>query len=133
MLTGNFINNITEGNTFKDNTGLIEFVGSELQTIKGTANKSVNYLNFPSLRINNPASVHLSPSMGMEVMNLDLQKGRLVLESVENSLNTNTTYTAHLLIKSDGSINYNLAPSYIDEKGIVEVQLTLGNNHLDKK
>lgn len=133
ILTGDFINNITDGNGFQNSTGIIEFRGNSLQTIRGTANKTLNYLNFPDLRINNRESVHLIPDMGMEMMNLDLVMGRLVLESSEDTSNTNRALCAHLLLKTGGTINYNLLPSDIKEKGIIEVDLSLGNNFLNGK
>ncbi|MCC8144857.1 MAG: T9SS type A sorting domain-containing protein [Bacteroidales bacterium] len=133
-LTGDFINNVTSGNVFEsDNTGLVEFNGTNIQYIGGSADKSSNYIRFPNVRIENDSSVRISPSMGVEVNDLYLDRGRLVLQSAVSDTSLRITEIAHLLVRSGGSVVYNREPEIITEKGLIEVELALGDNFENKR
>ena len=131
-LTGDFVNDVTSGNVFgKDNTGTLFFLGNGVQMISGSANKSVNYIDFPNVSINNPFSVQVEPDMGMEVNRLDLQKGRLLLKS--QMISPRYTDLAHLFVKQGGSVTYNRDAENKEGKGVVQVELALGDNYLEKR
>jgi len=132
QVTGNFINNVSEGNVFNANsTGTVEFVGKTLQqTISGTAKKAVNFIDFPNLRVYNPNAVVLSPDMGASVNDLILDKGRFVIDSKVKD--TKLVTNAHLLVKND--VTYQKDMSIIHgEKGVVQVNLAMGDNYENRK
>ncbi|MFR9165937.1 MAG: T9SS type A sorting domain-containing protein [Dysgonomonas sp.] len=127
VLTGNFTNNATDGKVFvSGSTGTVEFAGQTfgLQTIGGTANRALNYINFPNVKVNNSNGVMLSATMGMSVNNLNLSKGCFILDSkVKDAKLVNN---AHLLPQS---VTYNRTPADDAEKGMVQVKLALGDNY----
>lgn len=133
-LTGDFINNVTSNNVFDNESyGKIEFCGTDAQNIFGTADKVLNYINFPNIKINNSKGVFLSAKMGAEVNELDLTKGKFVLLSEVNDVRPTQVDCAHLLVKQTGNVIYNRDSSDINEKGIIEVRLALSDNYQNKK
>lgn len=133
-LTGDFVNDITNGNVFQEgDTGLVEFEGSATQRIRGSADKSLYYINFPNLRVNNPASVQIVPEMGIEVGTLFLNRGRLTLQSEVTDSLSRQVEMAHLLVRPDAEVIYNRSTESAEEKGIIEVELALGDNYLNKR
>ncbi len=129
LLTGDFINNVTSGNVFTNTNqkkGTVIFAGPQIQYIKGNANKAAHYVDFPNLRVENSNSVRIASTMGANVDTLDLTKGRLVLLSDSTELRKSAL--AHLLIKND--VRYNRTALNREDKGIVEVDLAMGNNYL---
>ncbi len=134
QITGNFLNNVTAGNVFDEGySGTVEFCGTDTQYITGSADKTTNYIDFPNVRINNSGSVRLDARMGMQVNELDLNTGRLVLLSAINDSNSTQVDCAHLLVKDGGNVIYNRDVSDVNDKGVVEVQLALGDNYLDQR
>lgn len=125
LLTGNFVNNVSAGNLFDSSSnGVFRFIGTSLQTISGSADKTANFIKFPTIEVRNPASIHLDYRMGITVNTLDLTKGKLVLKSA--SLSSSTTENAHLIVTN--SINYNRSAGSNAEMGVVEVELALGSS-----
>ena len=140
VLTGDFINNVAYGNVFSGLNGLFEFRGTTAQTIRGTADKASNYIDFPdNVVINNRnvndlngVSVTLDPLMGASVKLLNLQRGRFIVDSKPSG--ERNTDIAHLFVKKDGNVIYNRdqrVPRY--ENGIIQVNLALGNNYKEKR
>ncbi|MDR1162046.1 MAG: hypothetical protein LBK45_06875, partial [Tannerellaceae bacterium] len=88
VLTGNFINDVTDGNVFSSQGGIFEFKGKASQQIIGKANRSSHYIKFPNQVIINMAATDLTQStvvidtcMGISVKNLKFKNGRMVLAS----------------------------------------------------
>ena len=133
MLKGNFINNVTSGNVFTVRTGTFEFSGStSAQHIRGSANKASNYIYFPNtVTINNTYTGHsndsavvvLDPLMGATVNNMTLTGGRFVLDS---RVSGDKTDIAHLFV--NGTITPNRTPTSRHQKGIIQVNLAMGDN-----
>jgi hypothetical protein len=126
VLTGDFTNNVTNGNVFTttkpaDNTGSFEFRGTSAQQIKGTVSKD-KYINFPdTLRINNAAgTVTMLPTMAATTKVVDIQNGRLILDS--EAVVANSSNNAHLLVDK-----------VITNPNAIQVNLALGNNYQQKK
>jgi hypothetical protein len=108
VLTGDFINNVKTGHVFtnvaNDNSGAFEFRGTAGQHIEGSAAKE-RFINFPdTLRINNQATtdslVYMNPAQAATTRWVDIQRGRLVLESVMTP-DRKGSVNAHLLIEQD--------------------------------
>ncbi len=137
VLTGDFVNNVSGANkhVFTDRSGVLEFRGTTAaQHIRGSADKATNYINFPNTVIvsntntnysNDSAVVVLSPLMGATIKNMDLQKGRFVLDS---KVSGDKADIAHLLVETGGTINYNSAATPKHAAGIIQVNLAMGNN-----
>lgn len=135
VLTGDFVNKVTNGNVFSSTirSGTIEFKGStSAQHIRGTANKATNYIHFPDIvainnsnpgNSNDSAVVVMDPLMGATVTELLLTRGRFVLDS---RISGDKTDIAHLLV--EGGVDYNRVPSSKHEKGIIQVNLAMGDN-----
>lgn len=134
-VTGDFINNVVNGNVFeKESYGTVLFQGSDIQHIRGSADKSLNYINFPDVKVSNANSVAVTPNMGMEVRDLELEKGRLVLQSEIIDAESRNVEIAHLLVKQGGNVIYNRDDSKnIEENGVIEVELALGDNFQNKR
>lgn len=133
VLTGDFINNVSNGNVFAGsyNTGLFEFRGGKAQVIKGNANKAANYIVFPkTLLVNNlssntqNATVTLDAEMGATITDMALSRGRFVLDSKPVTTVVNSMH-AHLMV--NGSIDYKSNASAI------QVNLSLGDNYKTKR
>jgi hypothetical protein len=134
VLTGDFVNNVTSGNVFTTRSGTFEFKGSNSQRIYGTADKAANFIKFPEMVIiNNQAAnaqnstVRIDPDMGATMKNLTFTRGRLVLDSKTG--NGYTTNIAHLLAETGGTITYKHNQTNLYDEGIVQVNLSLGENY----
>ncbi len=131
---GHFYNDVTSGHVFTSgSSGKFRFNGCQqaAQWIQGTANRAIHHIDFPDVEVENRASVSLSPSMGMNVANLHLKAGRFILRSAE--ISATQSQVAHLLVKQGGTVTPNTGPELSAlEKGVVEVELVLGQNR-DKK
>lgn len=133
-ITGHLLNNVSAGNFFSfSDEGLVRFCGSEEQRISGTADKTLHYIAFPSLRIENSQAVYIDPGMGIEVNGLELQRGRLILGSKVGDEDSRYVESAHLLVKEGGSVSYNRDAELKEEKGIVQVELALGDNYQHRR
>ena len=123
VLAGDFLNDVSANNVFKDGATLGKYLfrGTAVQTIGGTADKGTSFINFPNLEVNNSHSVELQSSMGMNVNDLHLTKGKLTLLSTANS--GRQTENAHLLVK--GNVSYSHAAGSMADKGVVEVRLAV--------
>jgi hypothetical protein len=134
VLTGDFINDVTANTVFSTRNGTFEFRGENAQQIRGTANKAANYITFPNtVIINNKSAnyqsttVTIDPSMGITVNNLTFQRGRLVVDSRSYEQNNQRlTDIAHLY--AEGNITYKHGQGTLEEEGIVQVNLSLGDN-----
>lgn len=132
-LIGDFINNVTQGNVFDtESDGQFEFKGTDLQTITGNAHKDTNYIAFPNVLIAKDDSyVTMTSNMGADIKTLDLQKGKLQLQSDENAEKEDvTTYNAHqpyrLAHLRVDQVKYNRDPLLTNtQKGVVEVEMAL--------
>ncbi|MDR1918345.1 MAG: hypothetical protein LBQ65_01715 [Tannerellaceae bacterium] len=131
VLTGNFINEVTSGHVFTTdqgkNKGCFEFRGENMQMIMGTATKE-HYINFPdTLRINNQSTtasdsiVLMQPQIAATTKVVDIQRGRLILDS--QTPTGQTSITAHLLVED----------KVINRVNGIQVNLALGDNHLNKR
>ena len=136
VILGDFENNVVTGNVFTDNSsGNVEFIGNELQTVKGTADKHVNYIDFPEIIVSKDDSyVVMDAGMGANIAKLDLKKGKLVLDADGNFGNDDiTSYNSHIKARMMnvifGNITYNRNVSDIKLKGVVEVQRPLPGNY----
>jgi hypothetical protein len=135
VLTGNFINDVTDGNVFSSWGGLFEFRGNASQQIKGTADRSSHYIKFPDqviikMATTDPAksTVVIDASMGISVKNLIFRNGRMVIDS--KAVNTpKTTQIAHLWVEEGGAITYSHKETFSADNGFVQVNLDLGNSH----
>ncbi|MDR2496724.1 MAG: hypothetical protein LBD21_06315 [Tannerellaceae bacterium] len=127
IITGDLINNATgAGHVFTlnnaDNSGSLEFAGSQPQTIRGSASKTANYINFPgSLIINNTSadgSVVLKADKSATAQNITVRSGRLVLDS-EPVPNERKSNQAHLLVEGTVTtgIQVNLAMGTNSQSG----------------
>lgn len=146
VITGNLKNNVTSGTVFNpsyaSNGGWVELKSNVTQNITtdttsnfALAYKRDSYIDFPNLKINNSNHVKVDPRMGVQVNNLQLNKGWLVLDSrrvndddfaeaITNDLRTNRSVLAHLLV--NGSVDYrNWSSSDPNERGFVEVNVAL--------
>ncbi|MDR3141879.1 MAG: hypothetical protein LBU37_09180 [Tannerellaceae bacterium] len=135
VLTGDFVNNVTAGHVFSSRNGIFEFRGNASQQIKGTADKSVNYIEFPNQVIINMATtdylkstVVIDAGMGVSIENLKFANGRMVVDSkaVPSANKTYRSQVAHLLV---GKIIYSHKETASADNGFVQVNLDLGDNH----
>lgn len=123
-LDGNFLNNVTANNVFDaSSTGWFRFKGTTLQSIQGTANRGESYIAFPNMEVFNSGGVELDHLMGMNVKDLNLAKGKLILRSKAVDGVENESYLAHMQV--EGNITYNREATAIADKGVVEVELDL--------
>jgi hypothetical protein len=119
QLSGDFISNVNLGNIFTStSTGTTRFHGTQLQTIRGTGNKSTEYIYFPKLGIQNPGGVKLESNMGISVDELNLFTGKFILGSTVEG--RRETSVAHLLA---GSVT---GYDYTNEK-VIEIELALND------
>ncbi len=139
VLTGDFVNNVTSGNVFIPSDGKLEFKGISAQKITGNADKANNYIDFPDyVVINNQTSadpdkvsVTIDPLAGATMKNLELKRGRLIIDSKTDGVNE--SHIAHLMIEQDGSISYNRSTSLArQDEGVIQVNLALGDNYTKK-
>ncbi len=123
-IKGNFYNDITMGNVFNElSNGTCRFAGTTEQQITGVANRAINYIDFPSVEINNPNAVSLASNMGMDADFLDLKKGPLILRS--SVISNVETQLAHLRIKAGNNmVVYKHTPV---DKGVIEVEFALSS------
>jgi hypothetical protein len=135
VLTGDFINDVTDGNVFSTQGGIFEFQGSGSQEIKGTADRSSHYIKFPEQVIINmtatdPAksTVVIDTSMGIWIKNLKFPKGRMVVDS-KAVPNSKRTQFAHLWVETGGQIIYNHKAAAAVDNGFVQVNLDMGDNY----
>ena len=129
---GNFYNNVSSGNIFASSSaGKFRFCGTEEQWIQGTANRAINYIDFPNVEVENMESVSLSSSMGMNAGNMNLTAGRFILRSTE--ISSMESQLAHLLVKSGSTVSTNTGVGLpAMSKGVVEVELALGEDRSGK-
>lgn len=142
--------------TYTDaNKSKIEFRGTDAQAIKTrlakfNANsgsnlkysplwKATNYINFPDIVVYNNKHVTIAPEINASVKGINLQKGRLVLDSRRLNVasditagthdENNSSLLAHLYVdsKADGAIIYNrsIAAASIDDFGAIDVKVEL--------
>ncbi|MDR1918896.1 MAG: hypothetical protein LBQ65_04525, partial [Tannerellaceae bacterium] len=137
VLTGDFVNDVTSGNVFgATRTGTFEFRGSDVQEIRGTANKATGFIAFPdNLIINNSHTSHLNtivkitPTMSATIKNLSFTRGRLVLDSNSGTNGgQRVSVIAHLLAETGGAITYKHEQASKVNEGVVQVNLNLGDN-----
>jgi hypothetical protein len=136
VLTGDFINNVTANNVFSTRNGTFEFKGDVPQKIRGGANKTTHYITFPDTVIINHqggnyqhTTVTIEPDMGVTLKNLTFTRGRLVVDSRSSVQGTRRiTDIAHLYAETGGTINYKHGQSVLENEGVVQVNLSLGNN-----
>ncbi|MDR1981908.1 MAG: T9SS type A sorting domain-containing protein [Tannerellaceae bacterium] len=139
ILEGDFINNATSGQIFNERSGTFEFKGKKPQVIKGLVSQSTYYTEFPNtVIINNQATtpdsvkVTIDPLVGISVKNLTLTRGRLILDSkISSTAGVRETHIAHLYAEDDKGISYNRVPANKQDKGIIQVNLALGDNYKD--
>ena len=149
-LLGNLINDVDQGiqggNLFVPlSGGIFEFGGTtpQLITTSGTNNTNIpskltNFINFPTLVINNNKHVTVNARLAVQTKNIELEKGWLILDSQKAEPNidgdvtvdpNNESVLAHLLV--DGVVNYNMGlwtPSQdINDRGFIQVNLKLQN------
>ena len=124
---GNFNNDVTSGNVFTStSTSTFRFCGTAEQWIRGSANRTYYYIDFPNVEVDNKKSVSLASNMGMNAGNMNLKLGRFILRS--DYVDATYARLAHLLVKTGSSVIPNLAPAAPLEKGVVEVELALGKS-----
>lgn len=146
VITGDFINDVTSGTVFNSsyalNGGWVELrsnVSQKIYTDTITSSalryKRGSYIDFPNLKINNSNHVTIDSKMGVQVNNLQLNKGWLILDSrrvvdsdfsgaITSDLKNNRSVLAHLLV--NGNIDYRAWSSpNINERGFVEVNIAL--------
>jgi len=145
ILKNDFINNVQSGNVFVTtiNPGMIEFRGDKVQHIRGNADKSNSWIEFPDVMINNQtrirldtdsAAVVVASEMGLTTNDLHVNRGRLILDSkIKTDVSDLMSNTAHLLV--EGSVIYPQGNDdrESDEKGIIEVKLATGDNYLNRR
>jgi len=131
ILTGDFINNITDKHVFQSgSTGTFEFKGKKAQHIRGTANKATADISFPQkLIINNctdtnsspqdTAAVILFPNMSITVQDIHLERGRFVLDS--DTTSKGKTIMGHLLAKGNVTYPADNGERNFEEKGLFQV------------
>ncbi len=142
VLTGNFINNVIKGNVFKTRNGIFEFRGKTAQTIKGSADKSSHYIQFPNtiiINMDNPVDelqsvVVIDTCMGVSVKDIIFKKGRLVVDSKAEPDPSSTnpsrkTGIAHLWVEENATIDYKHGQSDKTDEGMIQVNLDFGKNH----
>jgi hypothetical protein len=136
VLTGNFINDVTDGNVFSSWGGLFEFRGNASQQIKGTADRSSHYIKFPDQVIIKmvtadpmKSTVVIDADMGISVKKLIFRNGRMVINSKALTNTPKRTQVAHLWVEEGGAITYNHKEALSAENGFVQVNLDLGNTH----
>ncbi|MDH6306890.1 hypothetical protein M2459_003483 [Parabacteroides sp. PF5-5] len=125
ILTGDFINNVTSGNVFQTRNGAFRFQGAQKQTIRGSANKAVNYIKFPeNIEIDNRAitdkAVTIDADMGANIKNVVYYNGTIVVDS--KTAANNETKIAHLWLE-DGATTIKNSSSQAN----IQVNLDLGN------
>lgn len=146
VITGDFINNVTSSTVFNSsysqNGGWVELRSNTPQKIDtDTTNSSAlrykrgSYIDFPNLKINNSNHITIDSKIGVQVNNLQLNKGWLILDSrrvidndfsgvITSDLKNNRSILAHLLV--NGNIDYRgWSSSNINERGFVEVNIAL--------
>jgi hypothetical protein len=129
VLTGDFHNNVTAGNVFTANASLnkgrFEFRGSAAQQITGTASKE-RVINFPDVLCINTAgtstAVTMQPHIAATTKRLDMQNGRLILES--QTQGDAASVNAHLLIEEGVTGNH---------PNNVQVNLALGEHYKNRR
>jgi hypothetical protein len=130
-LDGDFVNDVTSGNVFDNNSSGWYYFGGEItQRIKGSASKQTNYINFPNVETKNQASVTLDALMGMNVDTLKLSEGRFVLKAVQDTTLASGSQLAHMMVSKGVSYTRN-APTP-QQQGVVEIELYLGDNRKQK-
>lgn len=134
LFTNDFVNNVNQGNIFtSSSSGMVSFIGTKQQEIRGSAQRNTHYINFPNLKLNKDnGSVRLAPSMSADVTNLlTLYKGKLILSSdllpeEEQDITAHNSFnkyrTAHLRANN---VTY---AHDLSLQGEVEVELLLGKN-----
>ncbi len=122
-LGGHFHNDVEANNIFDtESTGTFRFCSTSIsQWIMGTADREVCYIAFPNVEVQNPASVQLSSTMGMDVKSLLLTRGKIVLKSIP--VDDVSSNVAHMRVL--GNVSYNHDAPVIADKGVVEVELDL--------
>jgi hypothetical protein len=127
VLTGDFINEVTSGHVFTTdptaNKGAFEFRGTTAQQIKSSIIR--DYINFPdTLCINNTLTVTMQPRVAATTKVVDIQSGRLILDSEATTSSTSKpiSINAHLLLDK-----------VITNPNAIQVNLALGDNHANKK
>lgn len=130
ILMGDFINNITNGNVFtKESNGSFLFQGFAPQHILGTADKEKNYINFPKVIINNQTknneqnpviAVAISPDIGMKTKDIDIQRGRLILQSDLDA--SQKTKVPHLWIDGTVTMPSDNRQRSLKERGVMQVE-----------
>jgi hypothetical protein len=137
VLIGNLINDVTANAMFTPNSaGTFEFRGSTAQTITGTANKKASYIDFPNtVIINNQSAdaanttVTVAHDKGIQIKNLTFTRGRLVLASNSSVLDTKRIAdVAHLYAENGGNIVYRHGETNAVNEGVIQVNLSLGDN-----
>jgi hypothetical protein len=136
VLTGDFINDVTANNVFSTRNGTFEFKGDGPQLIAGAADKTTHYITFPNtVIVNNQdgdyqhTTVTIDPDMGVTLKNLTFTRGRLVVDSRSSLQGTRRiTNIAHLHAEAGGVIIYKHGQNDRVNEGIVQVNLSLGNN-----
>jgi hypothetical protein len=134
VLTGDFINDVTVGHVFSSRNGIFEFRGNDSQQIRGAADKSKNYIEFPNQVIINmtttdftKSTVVIDGNMGISINNLAFTNGRMVVDS-KAVTNTKKTQVAHLLV--EGTIDYSKhKAAATSDNGFVQVNLDLEDNY----
>lgn len=139
ILLGDFVNNVSGGNIFHSlSDGIFEFKGEKAQHVLGNADKVENYINFPDLIINNRTSVireerdtsavFVASNIGLSARNINLVRGRLILESdvINDPVTLNEkTSLAHLLVHNVVNYPSDNSRRSIDDKGLIQVDLIL--------
>ncbi|MDR1258220.1 MAG: T9SS type A sorting domain-containing protein [Tannerellaceae bacterium] len=136
VLIGDFINDVTANTVFSTRNGTFEFRGRDAQKIHGSANKTTNYITFPNrVIVNNQHSdyrnttVTVDYAMGITVRDLTFTRGRMVLDSRSSTLGgQRITDIAHLNAEQGGAIAYKHNQTNATDEGIVQVNLSLGDN-----
>lgn len=98
--------------------------------------KATNYIDFPDILVNNNKHVTIAPEIGATVKNINLTKGRLILDSRRRDDTKDDPATAtihdestssllaHLLVDESGTITYNRSPKTdINDYGAIDVKV----------
>jgi hypothetical protein len=137
VLTGNFINDVTDGNVFSSWDGIFEFKGKTSQQITGKADRNNYYIKFPNQVIINmnmdatdyaQSTVVIDTCMGISIKNLKFKNGRMVVDS-KAVPNSTRTQVAHLWVEEGGNIEYKHLDAASSYNGFVQVNLDLGANY----
>lgn len=134
VLTRNFINNISGGNVFtNESSGIFEFRGEHTQYITGNASKTDNYIYFPNLTIKNQTFVQnieedivavlVASNIGVQTNDINIEQGRLILQSDFDI--TGRTKTAHLFVEGAVAMPGNNRDLELQQRGLFQVDLQL--------